>query len=136
MLSDKPKTTQIPYKPPLNVTSTSVQSYQPPYYNDPAVYSSDYEPHQYSGEQLVSRGAPTKTSPPSTSGYHDMQMTGSGYMRPTSDPYLAGKYEGYKETSPTIFPPTGTSMLAGSYGNSEVSYLYVTTMCFNLVTFY
>lgn len=98
------------------------QSYQPPhYYNDPASYSSDYDPHisQFGGEQLVSRGAPTKPSPPST-GYHELHMTG-GYMRPkVDDVYLHNKYEPFKDTSP-VFTSTGGTIHTGNYGNSEVS---------------
>ena len=127
-LTDKPRTSPLTYKPPINLTPSLpvTQSYQPPaYYSDPAVYSPDHDPHmsRYSGEQLVSRGAPTKPSPPSTSTYHELQMSSGGY----SDVYIHGmatKYEPFKEANPSIFTTTGTSMLAGSYGNSEVKDLY------------
>ena len=128
-LPEKPRTSPLAYKPPINLTTSLpvTQSYQPPaYYSDPAVYSPDHDPHmsQYSGEQLVSRGAPAKPSPPSTSTFHELQMTGAGYSGDVYMHNMATKYESFKEQpNPSIFTNTGTSMLAGSYGNSEVRIL-------------
>ena len=128
---DKPKTAPISYKSPLNTASLPVtQSYQPAqYYNDAMIYSSDYDAHphvsQYSGEQLVPRGAPTKPSPPSTGSYHEQPQMG-GYLRSkgvdSSDVYphnmLTVNYEPYKDSTP--FTATGNNVL-GSYPNAEVS---------------
>ena len=139
LTDNKPKTAPLSYKSPVNLTPSLpvTQSYQPPYYNDPAVYSSDYDPHvtQYTSEQLVSRGASTKPSPPSTGTFHELHG-GSGYLRTKgvdSDVYsshnMVTKYDAYKD--PAIFT-TGTTML-GSYGNSEVSYIVYNTVVFTVV---
>jgi len=127
--TDKPKTAPLSYKSPLNTTPSLpvTQSYQQPhYYNDPASYpSTDYEQQiAHYGEQLISRGAPSKPSPPSTGTFHDLQMTG-GYVRSKVDNEayahnIATKYEPFKDSTPTIFTSTATSLLT-SYGNTEVS---------------
>ena len=134
---NKPKTAPLSYKSPVNLTPSLpvTQSYQPPYYNDPAVYSSDYDPHisQYAGEQLVSRGASTKPSPPPTSTFHELHGS-SGYMRSkdSSDMYsshnMVTKYDAYKDTNPAIF-----TTMPGSYGNSEVSNIVYNTVVFTVV---
>ena len=143
---NKPKTAPLAYKPPLNLTPSLpvTQSYQPPYYNDPpSVYSSEYDPHvsQYTGEQLVSRGASTKPSPPSTGTFHELHGSG-GYVRPKvdTDMYsshnMPSKYDAYKDSGPAIYT-TGTTIMGG-YNNSEVimSNMIYTTVLFTVVVYY
>ena len=122
---NKLKTAPLVYKPPLNLTPSLpvTQSYH--YYNDPSTttYSSDYDTQVYSSDQLVSRGASTKPSPPSTGTFHELHG-GSSYMRPKdSDVYpshnMTGKYEAYKDSGPPVFT-VGSTML-NSYSKSEVS---------------
>ena len=75
----------------------------------------------YTSDQLVSRGASTKPSPPSTGTFHELH-SGSSYMRPKdSDVYSShtSKYEAYKDSGPPMF--TIGSTVLNSYGNSEVS---------------